>query len=238
MAKRLRLDKWLSHSGQGSRKEVRDLCRQGRVLVNGEICRDGAQLVETGVDRVQVDRQPVCYEEFYYIMLYKPRGVISATTDAACRTVLDFLPPSCRTGGVFPVGRLDKDTTGLLLLTNDGVWAHRILSPKKHCHKVYEATVSGNIPEDLTVRFASRIVLADGTVCLPARALRIDGQTVEITVYEGRYHQVKRMCAAVGLQVLSLHRHKIGALGLDPALSPGQWRKLTEVERELPFVNK
>ncbi len=139
---------------------------------------------------------------------------------------------------MFPVGRLDKDTTGLLLLTNDGIWAHRITAPKKHVNKVYEACVSGVIPEDVDRQFQDGILLADGLQCLPARAVQ-DGQNrLHITVQEGKFHQVKRMCAAIGLRVTALHRFSIGALVLDENLEPGAFRPLTAEERELPFVNK
>lgn len=232
----LRLDKLLGHTGWGTRKEIKALCKSGVVTINGVICRDSGAKVDPAVDRVAVDGDVVAYEATTYLMLYKPAGVLSATEDRFSETVLDLLPQQYQGAGLFPVGRLDKDTTGLLLLTNDGQWAHRITAPKKHIDKVYEAVVSGDIPADIDDQFAAGIVLADGLHCLPARAVVTGTQTVEITVQEGKFHQVKRMCAAVGLTVTALHRRSIGGLVLDETLAPGAFRPLTEAERMLPFV--
>lgn len=236
MGQTIRLDKLLGHTGWGTRKEIKTLCKQGVVLVNGQVCRDGSQKVAPQRDVIMVNNKQVQYEAVQYLMLYKPAGILSATMDRHSRTVLDLLPQQYQGAGLFPVGRLDKDTTGLLLLTNDGTWAHRITTPKKHIDKVYEAVVSGTIPADIGKTFAAGIVLADGTACLPARAVVTAPQRVEITVQEGKFHQVKRMCAAVGLTVTALHRRSIGSLLLDTALTAGQFRPLTEAERMLPFV--
>lgn len=236
MGQTLRLDKLLGHTGWGTRKEIKALCKQGVVLVNGFVCRDSSQKIDPQRDVVQVKDTQVHYEDVYYLMLHKPAGVLSATTDPHSQTVLDLLPQQYQGAGLFPVGRLDKDTTGLLLLTNDGTWAHRITAPKKHIDKVYEAVVDGSIPDDIGDTFTAGIVLADGTACLPAKAVPTAPRRVEITVQEGKFHQVKRMCAAVGLTVVALHRRAIGRLMLDAALAPGQFRPLTEAERMLPFV--
>lgn len=230
------MDKLLGHTGRGTRKEIKALCKAGDVLVNGAACRDSAVKVDPDKDIVTVRGTPVVYEEHVYIMLYKPAGVLSATEDVRSKTVLELLPQQYRGAGIFPVGRLDKDTTGLLLLTNDGQWAHRITAPKKHIDKVYEATVDGVIPDDIGKRFAQGIVLADGLQCLPAKAEPYAASQLCITVQEGKFHQVKRMCAAVGLTVTALHRAAIGSLVLDEQLMPGEFRKLTEAEQNLPFV--
>lgn len=235
MIKSMRLDKLLGHCGWGTRRQLKELCKGGHVSVNGQCCRDSAAKINPQQDTVQVDGETVCYEEFYYLMLYKPQGVLSATEDRFAKTVLDLLPQSYQGADMFPVGRLDKDTTGLLLLTNDGTWAHRITSPKKHIDKVYEAVVDGCIPADIEAQFQKGIVLADGMQCLPAHAAATSEKTLDITVQEGKFHQVKRMCAAVGLTVTALHRRSIGALVLDSALQPGQYRRLTPEEKDLPF---
>lgn len=236
MEKAIRLDKLLGHSGWGTRRQIKLLCKHRHVTVNGKECLDNAAKVVLGRDRVEVDGSLVRYVLHYYIMLHKPCGVLSATADRFCRTVLNLLPRQYAAAGLFPVGRLDKDTTGLLLLTNNGEWAHKITSPKKHINKVYKAQVDGTIPSDIDERFHQGLVLSDGLQCLPACAQRVGGNRLEITVQEGKFHQVKRMCAAVGLTVLSLHRQSVGGLLLDPTLEPGAFRSLSEVERDLPFI--
>lgn len=238
MAKSMRLDKLLGHCGWGTRRQMKELCKGGHVFVNGQCCRDSAAKVDPEEDQISVYGTTVVYEAFYYLMMNKPAGVLSATEDRCSRTVLDLLPQQYQGAGLFPVGRLDKDTTGLLLLTNDGVWAHRITAPKKHIDKIYIAEVDGSIPDDIDDIFQGGIVLADGMQCLPARARKIDEQTVEVTVQEGKFHQVKRMCAAVGLSVRALRRHTIGGLRLDETLRHGEFRPLREEEREFPFMNK
>ena len=238
MAKKLRLDKMLGHCGWGTRRQIKEWCRSGRVFVNGTCCRDSSLKVDPEADSVEIDGQAVVYEQYYYLMMNKPSGLLSATEDRFGRTVVDLLPQQYRGAGLFPVGRLDKDTTGLLLLTNDGAWSHRITSPKKHIDKVYRAEVDGPIPADIDRRFQEGIELADGLKCLSASACAVGSQIVEITVQEGKFHQVKRMCAAVGLRVLALHRCSVGGLVLDEALRPGQFRILTEEEREAIFMNK
>lgn len=235
MAKSMRLDKLLGHCGWGTRRQLKELCRGGHVFVNDSCCRDSSAKVDPDNDRIAVDGVPVIYERYCYLMMNKPAGVLSATEDRFSRTVLDLLPQQYQGAGLFPVGRLDKDTTGLLLLTNDGIWAHRITAPKKHIDKIYTAEVDGCIPADIDKTFQEGIVLADGLKCLPAHARKIQEQVVEITVQEGKFHQVKRMCAAVGLRVRTLCRHTIGGLHLDESLRPGEFRPLREEEREFPF---
>ena len=168
-------------------------------------------------------------------MMNKPNGVVSATEDSQQQTVIDLLPESLRKQDIFPVGRLDKDTTGLLLLTNDGSFSHSIITPKKHVAKVYRAAVTGALDEGDVRAFEDGIVLADGTECMPAR-LSIERPSVGLaTVYEGKYHQVKRMFAARGKHVTALHRLSIGGLSLDPELKSGQFRELSEEEKKLIF---
>ena len=230
MAKSMRLDKLLGHCGWGTRRQLKELCKGGHVFVNGQCCRDSAAKVDPEGDQISVDGTPVVYEAFYYLMMNKPAGVLSATEDRCSRTVLDLLPQQYQGAGLFPVGRLDKDTTGLLLLTNDGVWAHCITAPKKHIDKIYIAEVDGSIPDDIDDVFQGGIVLADGLQCLPARARKIEEQTVEVTVQEGKFHQVKRMFEALGCRVIYLKRLSMGPLTLDEELKPGEYRRLTEEE--------
>ena len=184
---------------------------------------------------VAVDGETVRYAAHHYYMMDKPCGVVTASEDRQQRTVLDLVTPQMRKMGLFPVGRLDKDTTGLLLLTNDGDFAHRVISPKKHVPKVYRAEVDGALDETDVAAFADGLVLADGTVCLPATLEMPAPNVGRVTVFEGKYHQVKRMFAARGKPVRALHREQIGALSLDPALPPGGFRELSEAELEAVF---
>ena len=222
-----RLDKLLSDAGAASRRELKDIIKKGRVTVNGAVALSGdIKVDETAV--ITLDGVPVNSSGVYYLMLNKPAGYVSATEDRD-KTVLDLLPAEMKRAGVFPVGRLDKDTEGLLLLTNDGSWAHGITSPKKHVNKRYRALVEGPLAESDADTLASGIELKDGTKCLPAKLeIEESGDTSRcvITITEGKYHQVKRMMAAVGHRVLYLERISIGELMLDPALERGHWREL------------
>lgn len=226
-----RLDKLLSSTGRWSRKEVKELVRQGRVLADGRPVRRPEEKYDPAVSLLQVDRQAVDCVPFVYLMLYKPEGVLSATEDTKQRTVLDLLPEHLRRRGLFPVGRLDKDTTGLLLLTDDGPLGHALLAPKKHVDKVYLARVEGRVEQSDVDALAAGMVLGDGLRCLPAGLEPLgDGSECLVTLREGKYHQVKRMLAALGKPVLTLKRLSMGALALDPALKPGEWRALTREE--------
>ena len=230
-----RLDKLLSLSGKYSRSEARTLIRAGRVEVGGSVERRPEMKFDADSACVFVDGEALDCAEKRYFMLHKPAGVLSATEDLRQETVLDLLPAAYRNMGLFPVGRLDKDTTGLLLLTNDGDFAHRVISPKKHVPKVYRAELDGSPDETDVAAFARGIVLADGTKCLPAKLeLPLPG-VGRVTVYEGKYHQVKRMFAACGKPVIALHRESVGGLCLDPALGPGQFRALMPDELALVF---
>ena len=229
-----RLDKLLAQSGLYSRSEARDLIRARRVSVGGEIASKPEQKCADSAE-IRVDGAPVNCERFRYFMLDKPAGVLSATDDKSQSTVLDLLPAELRRLGLFPVGRLDKDTTGLLLLTNDGEFTHRVISPRYGVVKTYLArTAAQTGPEDVRA-FAEGLTLADGTRCLPAVLEPLGGSRCRVLVSEGKYHQVKRMLAAVGKPCLELRRVKIGALELDPALHPGGFRELRQFETGLIF---
>jgi len=226
-----RLDKLLSSTGRWSRREVKDLIRQGRVLVDGAPAARPEDRYDPAHLTIQVDGQAVDHAPFVYVMMHKPEGVLSATEDKRQSTVLDLLPPELRRRGLFPVGRLDKDTTGLLLLTDDGRIAHELLSPKKHVDKVYLAQVEGRVDETDVEALAGGMVLGDGLHCLPAGLEPLgDGSSCLVTLREGKYHQVKRMLAARGKPVLALRRLSMGPLELDQALLPGKWRFLTPFE--------
>lgn len=224
-----RLDKRLSQAGY-SRKEARELIRQGRVRVDGQVLAQPEAKCPEGA-AVTVDGQSLA-QGFAYIMLHKPQGCVCATQDRRERTVLELLPQELRRRELFPVGRLDKDTTGLLLLTDDGELAHRLLSPKRHVAKTYYVEVEGVLDEGDVSAFAGGMTLADGTRCMPAQLLPTDAHRGFVTLREGKYHQVKRMCAARGKPVRRLERVGFGPLGLDPELEPGAWRELTAQEVE------
>lgn len=227
-----RIDKLLSATGRWSRKEVKELVRQGRVLIDGKAVLRPEEKADPATVCLTVDGGAVDCSLFVYVMLHKPAGLLSATEDKNQPTVLDLLPPELRRRGLFPVGRLDKDTTGLLLLTDDGGLAHALLSPRKHVDKVYRAEVEGHVDSEDAAALAAGMTLGDGMVCLPAGLEPVgDGSACLVTLREGKYHQVKRMLAARGKPVISLHRLSMGPLLLDKGLKPGQWRFLTPQER-------
>lgn len=226
-----RLDKLLAATGRWSRKEAKALIKAGRVQVAGERPAGPEDKVEPGT-LVTVDGRPISTETYVYVMLNKPAGVISSTEDPREETVLSLLPNQLRRMGLFPVGRLDKDTEGLLLLTNDGPLAHHLLAPNRHVDKVYYTEVDGQLDEADREAFREGLTLADGTVCRPA-ALEIlaDPSQALVTLREGKYHQVKRMLAARGKPVVYLKRLSMGPLTLDPSLPTGRWRMLSQEER-------
>lgn len=241
MAKTERLDKVLSHAGWGSRKDIKRLAKEGLITVDGEVVTDPSLHVDPTKQIMAVDGELVVYKRYVYLMLNKPAGVVSATEDARERTVLDLVPPEFAHYALFPVGRLDKDTEGLLLLTNDGPLAHNLLSPKKHVDKTYFARIDGEVNEQDVAAFARGVILDDGYKTLPAKLVvlrRGPESAVEVTIREGKFHQVKRMFAAVGKKVLYLKRLSMGALQLDPALRPGEVRELTAAERALLGVEE
>ena len=228
---RERLDKIIASTGRWSRREAKALIREGRVLVEGAIAASAEEKVDPERAAITVDGEDLGYRRFTYILLNKPAGLLSATEDGRQETVLDLLAPELRRQGLSPVGRLDKDTEGLLLLTNDGALAHRLLAPKSHVDKVYYARLDHPLGPGDQAAFAKGITLEDGLVCMPA-GLEIlgDGREVLVTLHEGKFHQIKRMVASRGAAVCYLKRLSMGALSLDPALGPGEYRPLTEEE--------
>lgn len=227
-----RLDKLLAATGKWSRKEAKALIKAGRVRVEDRLPKGPEDKVEEG-SLVTVDGKPIFTEKYVYLMLHKPAGVISATQDAKEKTVLDLLPKDLRRKDLFPVGRLDKDTEGLMLLTDDGELAHRLLSPKYHVDKRYYARVDGPLGPADAAAFAAGLTLEDGLVCLPAGLEPLGPGECIVTLREGKFHQVKRMLAARGAPVTYLRRVRMGNLTLDPALQPGEYRFLTPEERKI-----
>lgn len=230
----MRLDKYLSDCNVGTRSDVKKYIGSKRVAVNGKVVTVPKFQVQSE-DYVTFDSEHIQYEQFHYLMLNKPDGVLSATKDGKTETVIDLLDESDRWNGLFPVGRLDKDTTGLILLTDNGQLAHAMLHPKKHVKKHYTATITPPLTEEAVMLFAKGITLADETVCLPAKLVlketnSEDEQTVCIEIEEGKFHQIKRMVAACGSHVVKLHRDQIGTLTLDTKLSVGEYRYLHEEE--------
>ena len=229
----MRLDKLISDTGECSRSQARERIRAGRVSADGKVVTDPGARVDPDVSRIAVDGREVGDTGHLYIMLNKPAGVLTATRDPRKPTVLDAMPEPWKRRGLFPVGRLDKDTTGLLLLTDDGAFAHRVISPKSRIPKLYEAVVEGvPTPEDIEA-FRQGIELRDGTKCLPAELEDLGGGVVRVEVFEGKYHQVKRMLGSRRLPVRELRRVRIGGLWLDMTLAPGEYRSLTEEELAL-----
>ncbi|WP_153730704.1 pseudouridine synthase [Sporosarcina obsidiansis] len=229
----MRLDKLLSNTGYGTRKEVRQLLKKGMIRVNGAVIKDPALHVDPAKDTITLLGEDVVYKEFVYLMMHKPPGVISATEDKYDRTVIDLLGSEERHFQPFPVGRLDKDTEGLLLLTNDGQLAHHLLSPKKEVPKIYFAKVSGQVTEEDVNEFAKGVILDDGYETKPGD-LKIlqsgDVSEIELTITEGKFHQVKRMFESVGKKVVYLKRLTMGPLILDKQLKLGEYRELTDEE--------
>ncbi|EOI6342961.1 pseudouridine synthase [Listeria monocytogenes] len=226
----MRLDKLLSHTGFGSRKEVKPLLKSGAVVVNGTIQKDSKTQVNPDKDQITVHGTPVVYQEFVYFMLHKPQNVVSATEDNVSETVIDLLAQEDTLTDPFPVGRLDKDTEGLLIITNDGTLAHNLLSPKKHIDKTYYAKIDGDITAADVEAFAAGIELDDGYTCKPASLEIITPNEINVTIQEGKFHQVKRMFAARGKTVSYLKRISMGNLQLDESLELGEYRPLTEAE--------
>ena len=233
----MRLDKFLVACAVGSRTEVKNFLKSGRVTVNGKKEKSAKLQIDEETDEICFDGQKLDYEEFVYYMMNKPQGVISATEDPKHKTVLDLLDDLARSKEVFPVGRLDIDTHGLLLLTNDGQLAHALLSPKRHVDKTYLARVDGIMTDEDIETFAQGIPLKDFT-CQPAKLelVSLDREKnqslVRVTIAEGKFHQVKRMVAYCGKEVVDLQRLTMGTLILDENLKRGEWRRLTKEELE------
>lgn len=243
MEKMIRLDKFLVEMNQGSRSQIKEAAKKGRIQVNGKVEKKTDRKILPSEDEVLLDGTLITYHQYEYYMLYKPQGVVSATEDKRHKTVIDLLDGEKRYD-LFPVGRLDIDTEGLLLLTNDGDLAHRLLAPKKHVDKTYLAHISGTLPEDSVQRMAAGMTLTDGTAVKPGK-LEICGQLdadlteIRLTIQEGKFHQVKRMFEALGCKVVYLKRLSMGSLVLDEMLAPGAYRRLTQDElAELQKVEK
>ena len=225
----IRLDKLLAHSGYGSRKEVKELIRKGQVSVNEVVIKDDDFKVDEVNDEVIVEGIIVDYQKLIYIMMNKPDGVLSATYDPKDPIVLDLIEDT-PTRGLFPVGRLDKDSEGLLLITNDGKLAHELLSPKKHVDKVYYIEYEGELVSDVKERFKEGIILEDNYKCLPASIELLNDNKAYVTISEGKFHQVKRMINMCNGEVTYLKRIKFGPLELDNYLKEGEYRFLSNLE--------
>ncbi len=231
----IRLDKFLTDMGCGTRSIIKNLVRKGKVSVNGEVIKKPEIKINEDEDVVLLDGEEIKYNRYEYFMLNKPYGYVSATTDRNEKTVLDLLKAEDRRKDLFPVGRLDKDTEGLLVISNDGEMAHKILSPKNHIVKTYYVRVSGRIENEHIDTFEKGIDIGEKNITKPG-ILKIiksgDISEAELTIYEGKFHQVKRMFEAVGMKVVYLKRIKMGTLGLDETLKPGEYRRLTLEETE------
>lgn len=234
--KQARIDKVLGNLGIGSRSEIKKMAKQGRITINAKVVKDSGTQCDPERDQIQVDGSDIIYREFIYLMLHKPAGVISATEDKFDKTVLDLVSPQHQVFAPFPVGRLDKDTEGLLLLTNDGQLAHDLLSPRKHVPKIYEAEVEGTLHHEHIELFKRGVTLEDGYVTMPASLTIVEQgdekshNRISLTISEGKFHQVKRMFQAIGCEVVYLKRVAMGNLRLDETLLKGKYRELTEGE--------
>ncbi len=237
-----RIDKLIALNCNVSRKDARKLIKDAAVTVNSRVCLRAEELVDPDVDDIVVKGFNFTAKEHVYIMLNKPQGVISATTDPKKKTVIDIIPDELKRKSLFPAGRLDRDTTGLLIITDDGAFAHRIMSPAHHVYKTYQAVLSFPIDENDIEKLENGITLGDGTECLPAKVKSFttdDGlPAAEIKIREGKYHQVKRMFHALGNNVEQLRRIQIGSLKLDYSLAEGESRELSAEELELVYKDE
>lgn len=227
-----RLDKILASQGASSRKDVKEIIKSGRVAVNGKTVRDSSVKI-SDTDCVSLDGKILTLKKHIYLMLNKPEGIVSASDSKTEKTVVDLVPDEFFRSGLLPAGRLDKDTVGFVLITDDGDFAHRILSPKNHIVKTYEARLAKTLTEEQRQLIQKGIVLSDGTTCLESRIKILengDASLVAIQICEGKYHQIKRMFAAAGNKVVSLKRTKMGDLELDASLLPGECREITSEE--------
>jgi len=234
--KKMRLDRYLASCGIGSRKEVKNIIRKGRVLVDNIPVKDSNYQVVPNESEVVVDGQRIVYKQFVYLMMNKPAGVISATSDNKCTTVIDLISESWAHRDLFPVGRLDKDTEGLLILTDDGLLTHKLLSPKKLVPKTYYAVIEGKVTNQDVELFKQGIQLEEDFTTLPSQLAILESNDISkvyITIYEGKFHQIKRMFEAVSKKVMYLKRISMGNLKLDENLSPGEFRELREEEIDL-----
>ncbi len=228
-----RLDKILASQGTLSRRDVKEIMKKGRVSVNGTVVRDSSFKVDISKDEVCLDGEKIILKKHIYIMMNKPQGVVSASEGEKEETVVDLVPEEFYRKGLFPAGRLDKDTTGFVLITDDGDFAHKILSPKNHIFKTYLARLDHKLSDADIKMLENGITLGDGTILKEAKLEIVeqsDTPLVKIMICEGKYHQVKRMFAAAGNKVVTLHRSKMGGLELDSALNPGECREITPEE--------
>lgn len=229
-----RLDKVLANLGYGTRKEVKAVVKEGRVQVDGKAIFDSSMQIDPEITELTIDGEAVKYRKYIYIMLNKPEGVVSATFDNYDETVIDLLDPELQSFNPFPVGRLDKDTVGLLLITNDGELNHRLISPKWHVDKVYFAQIDKPVSIEDVKAFEKGITLDDGYRCLPAKLEILsstdDGSDILVTIQEGKFHQVKRMFQSVEKNVVFLKRIKFGEMKLDEELNEGEYRELSKDE--------
>lgn len=228
----MRLDKFLSNSGKGSRKEIKQILKEGTVTVNGKVVKDPACKVDEANDKICIGNLPIIYKPFIYLMLNKPAGYVSAVYDKKLPVVISLVPEEYAHYEVFPVGRLDIDTEGLIVLTNDGDLCHRVLSPKSHVDKTYFVQCEKSLTDADVISFKDGVTLDDGYKTMSA-ILNIDSDNPTeclLTIQEGKFHQVKRMMEAVGNKVVYLKRVKMGALSLDESLALGEIRELTEEE--------
>lgn len=233
MIKKERVDKVLANLGHGSRKEIKKLCKDGEVKIDGEVIKDSSYKFDPFSSEIVVKGEQVTYREYIYLMMNKPQGVVSATCDNLHETVIDLIDDEFKAFDPFPVGRLDIDTEGLLLISNDGKLSHKILSPKKKIKKTYYAEVEGFVTESDAEAFSEGVYIDDDYKTLPAELKILEcGEVskVELTIVEGKFHQVKRMFHAVEKEVIYLQRIKMGTLSLDEELDLGEYRELTEYE--------
>ena len=230
-----RIDKIIASQGKYSRSEVKKLVKDGRVTLDGRVIKSSDVKADPDVNNIAIDGKSIGYKKHLYIMLNKPQGVVSATEDTDHKTVIYLIPKELKRDGLFPAGRLDGDTVGFVLITDDGDFAHRILSPKNHIMKTYHATLQRPVTQEDIDAFRNGIELKDGTLCLEAQVRPLEGDEpmAEIKICEGKYHQVKRMFAALGNKVVFLKRVKMGSLSLDESLKEGQCREITAEELKL-----
>lgn len=227
----MRIDKFVSEQGGISRSDAKTMIRKGQILVNGTAVKSADAKIDPEKDIITINGKDVAYRQFMYIMLNKPDGVICATRDGLSETVLELLPPDFRRKGIFPAGRLDKDTEGFVFITDDGALAHRMLSPKNHVEKEYVVTLEKPAEEGYIELFASGMTIDGDEKCLPAKLIMTDRpDVVRLILHEGKYHQVKRMMEAAGNRVIHLKRVRMGGITLDPTLASGESREITAEE--------
>ena len=227
----IRLDKYLADMGIGSRSQVKDIIKKGKIAINGIVVKDSNLKVDSENDKIYFESNPIVYAEFEYYMLNKPAGVISASNDKKQQTVIDLIKTRKR-DNLFPVGRLDKDTEGLLLISNDGELSHNLLSPKKHVDKTYYVELDIPLTDEKAKEVCEGVYIETGIKSMPAKLEYIDSRKVYLTIHEGKFHQVKKMFHAVGCEVTYLKRMTMGSLKLDEKLKPGEYRELTKKEIE------